>query len=333
VIYVGRVKAPSGTIYEGKHDGLISEADFKRTQALLGANRSSGIRRQPVGGHLLRGRMATCAHCGRTLQARTEKGLGRYLCDTHKTWGAHACPMPPIPRELIDGAILSYFEGAVLDLEATRLQIEEAIDRKLGETRSLREHAGAEAVRAEERLARVRRDYQDGKLDAEDWAEQKAQLQGEREAAEAEAARLGQRHDEITQEAEALRAEERLQEALHDLRASIIGAVKDAEGMEAVRAELNRLFEGFIIGRLDRPWKCRIEGDFAYSAIEGGYQIVPIPRPEAITLEAGIPEVRRAALPAEEIATITSQNTSRPPRRSTMSSSFRPARAFASRTR
>jgi site-specific DNA recombinase len=174
VIYSGRVKAPSGAIYDGLHDGVIEIEAFERAQALLAANRSSGVRRQTASGHLLRGRMAICAHCGRTIQARTERGRGFYLCGTRKAWGAHACPMSRISRDLIDGAILGYFESAVLDLEATRLQIEEAIDRKLGETRTLREHAEAEAARAEERLARVRRDYQDGKLDADDWAEQKA---------------------------------------------------------------------------------------------------------------------------------------------------------------
>ena len=70
-------------------------------------------------------------------------------------------------------------------------RVDSARGRRLEEIRTLRANAEQEAQLAAERLARVRRDYQDGKLAPDDWAEQREQLEGERKAAEAEAKRLG----------------------------------------------------------------------------------------------------------------------------------------------
>jgi hypothetical protein len=99
---------------------------------------------------------------------------------------------------------------------------------------------------------------------------------------------------------------------------------------------------------MDQPWTVKTGGDFTEALVtEGGWMIVPIPRPEAIaglepsrcvredgtTYEIELPALRKAALQAEDIATITSQKTSRFPRRTITSSSFPPARTFESRTR
>jgi hypothetical protein len=63
-------------------------------------------------------------------------------------------------------------------------------DRWLTEIRAARKEAEREAARAAERLSRVRRDYQDGRLEADDWQEQRTQLSEERSAAEGDVSRL-----------------------------------------------------------------------------------------------------------------------------------------------
>ena len=93
-------------------------------------------------------------------------------------------------RRDVDQAVYDYFQRVGLDVEATRQQLAEARDRKLTEVRALRSQADGEAHRAVDRLARVRRDYQDGKLAADDWSEQRDQLIVELGAAQSEAERL-----------------------------------------------------------------------------------------------------------------------------------------------
>ena len=129
------------------------------------------------------------------LLQRTQQARPRLLLDPH------------LRRVDIDSAVYRYFEQVGLNVEETRRSIAEARDRKLAEVRALREQAEHEARRAEERLARVRRDYADGRLDAEDWRDFRAELGAERDAARAEA--------------------ERLATQLHDVERW--GAVKDAE--------------------------------------------------------------------------------------------------------
>jgi hypothetical protein len=119
-----------------------------------------------------------------------------YYCNGCSKRGRDFCSMPTLRRVDIDSAVFRYFEQVGLDVEETRRSIAEARDRKLAEVRALREQAEHEARRAEERLARVRRDYTDGKLDADDWREFRAELGEERDAARAEAERLtAQLHD------------------------------------------------------------------------------------------------------------------------------------------
>ena len=350
--YVGQVRGPSGEIYPGDHDAIIDSEAFARVQALLAANRRSGIRRATKSGHLLRGRMLTCGHCGAVMQARTERGRGFYVCATRKGLGGpSACPMPRVSREVVEEPLLAFFRDSILNLDQTRQQIEQAIARKVEETRTLRQQAEHEAARAEERLARVRRDYQDKRITPEDWAEQRDELTGERDAARAEANRLTGREAEAAAEVEQLGQEEQLLALLHDLRVNIIESVRDSEdsgGGEAVRAALSRLFERFVIGRVDEPWTVGDVGTPGVpSFVGGGHMIVPVPRPDAISgvapavvrladgtlAEIDFPALRTTALPLADIVAFTSQKTTRPPRRTIRSSSYPPAQTFRARIR
>lgn len=149
----------------------------------------------------------------------------------------------------IDSAVYRYFEQVRLDVEATRRAIAEARNHKLAEVRALRDAAETEVQRAEERLGRVRRDYTDGKLDADDWRSFKAELMPQRDAARAQAERLAAQHAEVERWGEVRDAEAETLRRLSEIRALIAGEIRDAAGLDAVRAALSRTFRRFVIRR------------------------------------------------------------------------------------
>jgi hypothetical protein len=116
----------------------------------------------------------------------------------------------------------------------------------------LHEQAQREARLADERLTRVRRDYADGRLGAADWLEFREELGAERDAARAELDRLAEQEREVESWGELRDAEAETLQRISDIRAAIAGEVKDADGLDAVRAALSRLFERFIIRRQTR---------------------------------------------------------------------------------
>jgi hypothetical protein len=97
----------------------------------------------------------------------------------------------------------------------------------------------------------VRGDYQDGKLAADDWTEQRRQLLGELEAARAEAGRLRERERE-RHDARALSLDECVA-AVRAIRAAVVGEVHDSGCLDAVRAALARLFDRFELAANSRP--------------------------------------------------------------------------------
>ena len=122
-----------------------------------------------------------------------------YLCDGRKL-DPKSCDVPPTRRAEIDEAVFTYFEQVGLDLDATREQIQQAVDHKLTEVRALCEAAEKAAQEATERLARVKRDYTHGDLTASEWRELRVDL-AEREAAFAEVERLRQQCEAAEQSA------------------------------------------------------------------------------------------------------------------------------------
>jgi hypothetical protein len=66
-------------------------------------------------------------------------------------------------------AVYAYFEKVGLDVEATRAQMSEALERRLAEAQALRAAAEAEERRTADALTRIRHDYKDGHLSAAEW--------------------------------------------------------------------------------------------------------------------------------------------------------------------
>jgi hypothetical protein len=207
-----------------------------------------GSGRPPKGPHLFRGGLLRC-ECGEAMVPRSNGGYEMYYCNGRGSFGRDFCDMPHLRRADIDTAVYRYFEQVGLDIEATRRTIADARDRKLTEIRALREQAEREVRLADERLARVRRDYTDGRLVAEDWREFREELGTERDAARAELDRLAEQQRDAEGWGELRDAEADTLRRISEIRALIAGEIKGAEGLDAVRAALARMFEHFVIRR------------------------------------------------------------------------------------
>jgi Recombinase zinc beta ribbon domain len=286
----------------GEHEAIIDPETWEKATALRTAKaRTNGPGRPPAGQHLFRGGMLRC-HCGGAMVPRTDRNrkdgpYEAYRC-YERSRDPESCSMPPIDRALIDTAVYTYFESVGLDLEATKQTLSDARDRKLAEVRALHEEAEREAQRADERLTRVRGHYQEGKIEPDDWAEQRPQLTTERDAAHAEAKRLQEAQAEAEADPDLSDVEADVLRKLTEIRKAIAGEVKDAEGVEAVRAALSRLFERLILHPTCSNWGRRGEHpSMRVGSHEENYSIELVIRTAAIAGYEGVnPVLRREPL-------------------------------------
>lgn len=270
--YIGKMRHYEEMV-DGLHEPLIEEKLWHEAQTLLAARRKGGRGRRPKSRHLLQGGLLKCA-CGGTMICRSERD-GVYVCEMrHSRLGD--CEEPILPRRIVDSAVYGYFERVGLDVEATRAQVADARDRKLEELQALNKQAHAEKHRAEERLARVRRDYADGKITAEDWSAFRSELTTEMEGASAEVDRLAGQLAETEMWAELRDLEHDTYRMLADIRQAIDG---DADNTDPVRAAFARLFERFELRHIEPQGGRRIHADLAWL---GDLYIQPIAREEVI---------------------------------------------------
>jgi hypothetical protein len=185
--------------------------------------------------------------------------------------------MTPVKRELVDGAVFNYFETVALDVEATKAQLAEAHDRKRSELQALSDQAQAEQQRAQARLAKVRRDYTDDRITAEDWSSFRDELTADLEAANAEVERLKSQAADSEEWAGWLDAERETLQKLSTLRAVIAGEVSSQDDLDAVRASLTQLFDHFVIKKVEPG--TRVHAELAWV---GDYILEPVIREEVI---------------------------------------------------
>jgi len=301
-VYVGKLRTKDG-IADAPHDALVDAAKWEQAQILMEAkaSQSKGRGRPSSGRHLFRKALLRCGECGESMVPRTSRRKGKATYEVYGCYGRQLdpanCSMPPIKRAVIDAAVYRYFEQVGLDVDATRAQMAEARDRKLAEVHALREQAVREQRRAEERLARVRRDYMDDAITAADWAELRNDLEPERDAAAAEVERLATQKTEVETWGQMRDVEAQVLARLADIRRALSGDDETAddksnEAIDAARAALSRLFEVFVIRRVKPGTRVHARlawlGDFALEpvareqAVEGYSDLRPLFRREAL---------------------------------------------------
>ena len=224
---------------------------------------------------------------GSAMVPRTDHGQQRYYCDLHSKLGNEHCTMLDLLRVDVDTAVYSYFERVGLDQEATRQQVAGARSRRLAEVRALLKDATRAEREASEALTPVKRDYTRGGLSLEDWNELRPELTEERAGAQGELARLRDQEQEIEGWGEVRDVEAETLRKLAEIRRAVAGEVTGADGIEAVRAALMRLFERLVV-HADRETKeGRIEAFVRpeAQAVEGE-QLRPILRPTALDIQS-----------------------------------------------
>jgi site-specific DNA recombinase len=303
--YKGYVRL-RGKAYPGQHEAIVSPELWDKAARLCDATARSkgrGKGRPAKGNHLfVRGHLR-CGQCGEAMIPRTNPNRASKPSETYICYGRirkpEGCSQPPVQREEIDAAVYAYFEKVGLDVEATRAQMGEALERRLAEAKALREAAEAEERRAAEALTRIRRDYTEGRLSADEWRDFRDELAEEREAASAEATRLREQERQIAEGSALQDCEEEALRSLAEIRQAIVGEIRNAEGLEAVRAALRRLFEAFILHRGDsEAAPARQYADLAFLGGRGEYVIEPVVRDVVIEgyTEKLTPIIRREPL-------------------------------------
>jgi DNA invertase Pin-like site-specific DNA recombinase len=290
----------NGEILPGTHAAIIPPAFWDQVNALMDSRaRTSGGRgkgRPPVGRHLFRKGMLR-HECGEALLPRTFKNKAKedrevYICFAHMNDSAD-CPLPPISRAEIDLSMYRYFEEAALDIDATRRQMDEARTHKLEEARALLSQAERQQQAVEERLTRIRRDYMEDRLSAEDWAGFRDELNEGLVGAKAEVERLTGSLAQVESFGAFRDAEQDTLEKLAAIRLEIAGELAGSGSTDAIRAAMLRLFDHFVL-------RAPTVGETVHVDLVGrgsGLIIDPVVNQEAIErYEDSLPVFRRVPL-------------------------------------
>lgn len=298
-VYAGRVRL-HGKVYPGLHEALVEPELFDRLEAARAGAKAAGHAgrgRPPKGRHLFTKGLLRCAHCGYAMAPRTATdGSESYVCLGRVQNGAEFCPMRQVPRAALDTAALHYFGHLALDVKRAQADLEAQLRARRTEARVLLEDAEHDLATWTTRKENAQLDYMDGKLTVKEWRELAARVNEELEKAERRVRLLRDRLHELERGDV---AEEARQEALRrvsELRSAVAGEIASAEGLEAVRTQLWRLFERFDIGRTDLPPDPDMPREMVEArerALEeakceqvtvgdGTWVVLPWPRPEVI---------------------------------------------------
>jgi site-specific DNA recombinase len=305
--YYGAIKF-NGDILPGAHAPIIDRAlfdDIAKRRDDNARTREGGPGRYPVGPHLFTRGMLRCASCNSALTPRThreENGTVRetYQCLNRIENGSAACPLPIIRRDSIDLPALDYFQRAALDVDALERDLTAALDEKRSLVGDQVKQARDDERLAGERVDRIRRDYADGKLDADDWRSLRDQFAGELDGARAELAQAEAREAEVIAAEEASGApRERALERVAAIRAAVAGELTDAQGIEQLRAALGEMFDTFLIAKIENDGETTAEeeplieaarrslqeslaADGAEPFVAGEMLVAPFPKPELV---------------------------------------------------
>lgn len=99
-------------LYEGKHDGFISEVQFWKVRTIYGSQAPAKVNTElvnPLSGILV------CCHCGRAInfQSYPDNRISRY----HHPRGVHACKMKSIYSDVVVIAVIDALKAYISDFE------------------------------------------------------------------------------------------------------------------------------------------------------------------------------------------------------------------------
>lgn len=239
--------------YDGDHEPIVPAELFERLaldRARQSKTKARGTGRPVEGQHLLTHGLLRCGHCTAAMLPR--KAGDSYKCSGRDKNGLDSCPQVPITRKIIDTAIFEQFEARALDLKGMSAQIAARANERLEDQAAIVAGARKAAKAAATNHDRVRGYMQSGRLDLDDWQEQRPGLIAERERTAAALVEAEQVHAALkaASSSAADSASEALQSVL-SVRESITGTVADAKGLEGARLALARIFDAIYVRRKD----------------------------------------------------------------------------------
>jgi hypothetical protein len=188
-----------------------------------------------------------------------------YICHNRDRFGRDHCSQPPVPRRVIDTAALHHLREASSDLALNQERLTRSLKAIIADNEELLQDAQLGLADVAARHGRVRRDYQDGRISAEDWTEQRGLLAQESKAEQARADRLQAHLDRMnryltTRAADALdQAVTTISQTVND---SIIGI-----SLDTARATITAVFDSFTLTHDD-----------------GNYTLIPKLRPRSLMM-------------------------------------------------
>jgi hypothetical protein len=205
---------------------------------------------------------------------RLQLGRARYVCGGTIAHGPGYCSQPSIRRALIDGPFLSTLLDSYIDLDATRQRIADRASEALILAREAAEQAEVELHKAEQRIIRVRRGWQDAVIDDAGFRSQTAELASERDAALEALQQALARVAGIEKAGVAGDAEQALLDRLATLKQAVGEGVGAAPDTAALRNIIGDLFERVELIR---------SGSFGVDFDGGGLIAQPhdVPTPDA----------------------------------------------------
>jgi hypothetical protein len=259
--YVGLLDAAADPVVSGRHDPIVDDELWQAAAAV----RAAGRKNHRAGGRpaarpfLFTHGHLRCGRCGGAMVQRT--GSQKTNPTTAQPWGEryeryqcltrvrdkHRCDQPPLAREVVDQAVMHYFNSVALSVQQTRTQVMQAIARDLEAAGARREDAEREERKTLERLSRVERDYLDGGLGADAYTRFAENLTDELAGARAQLAQLREREAELA----ALLSDRDLNEdilvELGAINEAIVSTVRGQGSLDGVRDALRRLFSAFTL--------------------------------------------------------------------------------------
>ena len=284
-------------LIEGTLEPIVSRQTWEDVQRVFAARRHGPERR---------GRAASvdflldspiriiCACCGAPMWRRTGgrrvdgSRQGSYKCSTRERLGPTACPMPPVPREVIDETVLRLSERAILDEEGTLRELERATRELSADTRKALAAADRELLRLQVQLANVNRLFREETITPAEWRNEKSEIEAELSTAEAEAAQLRARAEQVAGKRALAAAGRGLVAQVEEIRrlAEDRRAASGADTLAAIRAALARLVEEIIV--VDVPVLADVDNGYLGALGTAGHYVERLDVDENGILNIGV---------------------------------------------
>jgi site-specific DNA recombinase len=290
-LYLGKIRRKVDgvwEVHEGRHEAIVDDDLWHRV------NRSRATPERRVGGrpmltgHALTRGLGRCGACGSALVPVASYG-GRpevYKCLGRQTHGPEFCQQPSVRRELVDEALLEALKNRYLDLDGARERVRLQKASELPLAHAAVADAERELARAESRIAKITRGWQDEVIPDDEYMRQRAQLEEELSGAAEALTQAQARVEQIKASPAITDAEEAVLRRLADLKALVSGTVDQARDVEALRTILRQLFMSVELCSPDHPFGHGGDGVMCpqddHDVRVGRYHLLLRLRPEAI---------------------------------------------------